>query len=128
MKYMHGKIVKINNSIGKVKTQLGKIGDVEIIDDDVFEIITLHNQDLSNLEILENASEETCEAFYDKLSNNYFFDEMIQEFKVLDTNNITEKLMSSLISEAMRQNVFLSDLNDFEYDEFFYNVYKNYQL
>lgn len=127
MKYLLNKIVKINNSLGKVVSQLGSSGDVMVMDEDTFDLVKV-NSVLSDLEIVENGQESTVEDFYDLLSNNYFYDDTIQELKLLDEGNKADKLMDMTISEAVRRNVYLSNLDDFDSDKFFFNIIKDYRL
>lgn len=125
MKYLLNKLVKYNNSLAKVVSQLGSSGEILVMDVETFDL-DKNNVSLSNLEVVEG-SESTVEEFYDSLSNNYFYDETISELKLLDENRKTDKLMSMTMNEAINRNVYLSDLNEFDYDTFFHNVVKNHQ-
>lgn len=127
MKYLHNKIVKVQSSLGKVVSQLGNSGDVLVMDLDTFDLNKI-NLSLSDIEVVEEATEMTVESFYDQLANNYFFDDTIQELKTLDEGNKTDKLMSMTLNEAIRRNVFLVDLNEFDYDSFFFAIIKDYRL
>lgn len=127
MKYLLNKIVKINNSLGKVVSQLGSSGDVLVMDTDTFDLVKVSSV-LSDLEVVENGQESSVEDFYDLLSNNYFYDDTIQELKLLDEGNKTDKMMNMTVSEAIRRNVYLSNLDDFDYDKFFFNIIKDYRL
>ena len=125
--YYLNKIVKFQNSVGKVVSQLGTSGEISVMDSETLELNRV-KQTLSELEVLENSHESTVEAFYDKLANNYFFDDAIQEMKTLQESGVSEKLMTMTVNEAIKQGVYLSDLDDFDYDSFFYPIFKDYRL
>lgn len=130
MSYVLNKIIKVNESLGKVISQLGNHGDVLVMDPETSDLNKI-NIDLSAAEVIEGARESSVEDFYDELSNNYFYDDAIQEAKA-NSHDLSyggsEILMDMTIKAAVDQKVFLSDLNDFDYDRFFYNIIKDYRL
>lgn len=130
MGYVLHKIIKVNDSLGKVISQMGSHGDVLVMDSETNDLNKI-NIDLSTAEVVEGARESSVEDFYDELANNYFYDDSIQEAKS-NSHDLSyggpEILMDMTIREAIKKNVFLSDLNEFNYDEFFYNIIKDYSL
>lgn len=124
--YLLNKIIKVGDSLGKVSSQLGNRGDVLIMDLSTYDLNKV-NLSLEGLEVVEGR-ESSVEDFYDELANNYYFDDTIQELKTLDEGNKTDTLMEMTLKEAVKRNVFLNNLNDFDYDSFFFNIIKDYRL
>jgi hypothetical protein len=130
MGYVLNKIIKVNESLGKVISQMGTHGDVLVMDGETNDLNKI-NMDLSTAEVIEGARESSVEDFYDELANNYFYDDAIQEAKS-NSHDLSyggsEILMDMTVREAIQKNVFLSDLNEFDYDHFFYQIIKDYRL
>lgn len=68
------------------------------------------------------AKEQTCEEFADHLDNHYFFSEMIDEaywgrdFKAI-------LFFGALVREAESRGVTLTDVRDWDFDSWFWNLY-----
>lgn len=121
------RIVLLNAVIfGKITSQVGKTVKILAVDEETFELVSIEDHN-GNIEILPDAREMTCEDYYDELQNRCFFDNSIQEIKTLDEQSATDRLMEEMLLEAKKKEVFLKDLNDFDYDRFFFNIIKNYR-
>jgi hypothetical protein len=65
-----------------------------------------------------------CEEFADELYNDYFFDTEIDEQYWSGGVNTTA-LFKSLCAEADKRGVVLTDVGEWDYDTYFYDVYRS---
>ena len=65
----------------------------------------------------------TCEDFADDLDNVSYFSKMVNEAH-RNQDFSSDRFFDRLKAEAFDRNIQLTDIEDFEYDEYFYNLYK----
>ena len=69
------------------------------------------------------SAEETCEEFSSGLENHYFFDSLVDEQYWADDFK-AESYFEMLKNEAKKKNIKLSDADDFDYETYYWELYK----
>lgn len=64
----------------------------------------------------------TCEQFANSLWNDMFFDPIIDDM-YWSRDYRSETLLNAMKAEAQERGVLLEDLGNWDYDEFFYEIY-----
>lgn len=76
-----------------------------------------------------DGKEMTCEDYCQFLENHHYFDNSIQEARqTRETSGISVKLMQRMIDAANKQNVFLTDIQDFDFQTHFTKMNEAFQL
>lgn len=128
MKALVNKIVRLkqDESLGLVKSQMAQDLEITAINAEMQESITLHHLSLDDVEEVENAKIMTLEEFAEEINNNYYYDEMLSEMKRYREAD-TDKLFTLTLKEAQKRGVYISDVNEADYDRFFYSLYQAWE-
>jgi hypothetical protein len=66
----------------------------------------------------------SCEDFAELLDNNYFFDQLVDEQYWTDGFK-ADPFFTDLKDEAKKRGIVLSNVDDFDYEKYFQNVYSS---
>ena len=124
MKSILNSIVTIQDRLGKVVAQNGSVCDVLLIDLETFDLEKKQGIPASDLKILESGKETSFEDYFD--SND--FDAYVQDLIFSQENGQTDKLMSHILHHAVKNETFIFDLNEVDYDKILYSFIKDYSL
>lgn len=123
---LHNRIVKIGENLGKVVHQFDDSIEVLLMDYETCDYVKV-NTTVDKVKVSDNFRDLTIDEFVLELENEYHFDDLIEEIKLVRDFGGSDKLLSETVIQAKKNNVYLNDLIDFDYDKLFYEIIKNYR-
>jgi hypothetical protein len=82
---------------------------------------------IGTMEDYENSrrNEMLCQDYADMLDNNYFFQSMVEDAYWSKSGPQPADFFARMVEQAVKDKIVLIDMETFDYEEYFYNLYEH---